>query len=165
MRDSTGRLGDGSDPIPRRHVLAGAGAATAGLLAGCIGGSTPDGNADGGSTDGGDSSGQGGTSLDSGPVAGETYRLSGLDPVTTTVDVGTEFDISVTVENLSETEQSPSVQLLSDGINYSQSVTLEPGGAKTVTFAAVTSGTLGTGAHVFEISAGEATVEGRVTVE
>jgi len=174
------------DGTSRRRVLTCFGTGLAVGLAGCSGGGeettddgsenesgdspdndTPDDTSTGttdasndGSTEGSD-----GMTVDSGPVTGESFRLSNLDPASTTVEFGTEFDISVVVENVSETEKSGTATLLSDGINYSQDVTLDSGGSQTVTFAAVTSTTLGEGTHTYSISIGEATIEGQVTVE
>lgn len=157
--------------MQRRNCLSLIGSVAVASLAGCSGGGGSDGSGSGDGDDGGgdgdDEGGDGGSTVtvDSGPAQSDTYRLSDLDPATTTVEFGTEFDISVTVGNRTDTEREASVQLLSDGINYSRSTTLPAGGSETVTFAAVTSTTLGEGTHTFTVGVGEISVEGLVTVE
>ncbi len=92
------------------------------------------------------------------------FFVSDLSPQTATVERGVTIEVSATVENLGDLNDTQTIQLDIDGITDSQSLTLAGGDSETVSFTVDTSD-VSAGDYTHSVSSDDDSVAGALTVE
>lgn len=145
----------------RRDMLALAGGSLTLAIAGCSSNGGDDGDDGGNQTQdgGGDSNGENGMS------GTASFELSGPEPATASADVGATLTVSAELSNTGDASGQTVVEFRIDGETVdSQQVELEADASQDVSFE-VSTADLEAGEYTHSIAAGDATVEGTLTLE